>query len=107
MSFIDLDFMKLFRDMRYAFKVGCAFLLVQLCMSETILILLACNFILYQCDVLSILGGLSATAKGTSVASNKLIGVGSLLKKLLVSCQSFNLTSFFLLFAKYVVVTLM
>ncbi|XWS66566.1 hypothetical protein CRYUN_Cryun05aG0210500 [Craigia yunnanensis] len=37
----------------------------------------------YECDVLSILGGLSATAKGTSVASDKLIGVGSLLKKLL------------------------
>ncbi|XVE96282.1 hypothetical protein REPUB_Repub02eG0207600 [Reevesia pubescens] len=37
----------------------------------------------YECEVLSVLGGLSATAKGTSVASNKLIDVGSLLKKLL------------------------
>ncbi|KAK8562208.1 hypothetical protein V6N12_049255 [Hibiscus sabdariffa] len=37
----------------------------------------------YECEILSILGGLSATAKGTSVASNKLRGVGSLLKKIL------------------------
>ncbi|KAE8715294.1 mitochondrial arginine transporter BAC1-like [Hibiscus syriacus] len=37
----------------------------------------------YECEILSILGGLSATAKGTSVPSNKLRGVGSLLKKLL------------------------
>ncbi|KAK8715597.1 hypothetical protein V6N13_042928 [Hibiscus sabdariffa] len=37
----------------------------------------------YECEILSILGGLSATAEGTSVASNKLRGVGSLLKKLL------------------------
>ncbi|XVE75858.1 hypothetical protein DITRI_Ditri12bG0125200 [Diplodiscus trichospermus] len=37
----------------------------------------------YECDVLSILGGLSATAEGTSVASENLIGVRSLLKKLL------------------------
>ncbi|XP_021289040.1 uncharacterized protein LOC110420160 isoform X3 [Herrania umbratica] len=37
----------------------------------------------YEYEVLSILGGLSAAAKGTSVSSNKLIGVGSLLKKLL------------------------
>ncbi|KAA3464043.1 Protein virilizer [Gossypium australe] len=37
----------------------------------------------YESEILSILGGLSATTKGTNVASNKLRGVGSLLKKLL------------------------
>ncbi|KAK8672102.1 hypothetical protein V6N13_110476 [Hibiscus sabdariffa] len=37
----------------------------------------------YECEILSILGGLSSTAEGTSVASNKLRDVGSLLKKLL------------------------
>ncbi|TYH21780.1 hypothetical protein ES288_A04G073500v1 [Gossypium darwinii] len=37
----------------------------------------------YESEILSILGGLSATTKGTNAASNKLRGVGSLLKKLL------------------------
>ncbi|KAB2034801.1 hypothetical protein ES319_D04G109100v1 [Gossypium barbadense] len=37
----------------------------------------------YESEILSKLGGLSATTKGTNVASNKLRGVGSLLKKLL------------------------
>ncbi|XWS59372.1 hypothetical protein CRYUN_Cryun08bG0115900 [Craigia yunnanensis] len=37
----------------------------------------------FECEVLSILGGLSDTDKGTITALNKLLGVGSLLKKLL------------------------
>ncbi|XVF76085.1 hypothetical protein PTKIN_Ptkin13bG0237800 [Pterospermum kingtungense] len=37
----------------------------------------------YECEVLSLLGDLSDTAKGTSVASDRLKRVGSLLKKLL------------------------
>lgn len=66
--------------------------------SKSILKFFACNFILYQSEILSILGGLSATTKGTNVASNKLRGVESLLKKLLVSCQSFKCVNFLVVY---------
>lgn len=66
----------------------CVLMCICLSVSRSSLLVSCGNFILLQCAVLSVLGGLSSVSRVTSVTLNMLISAKSQLKRLLVSWNS-------------------